>query len=165
MDRDKEYRDLFEKWTKIVNRMQERESWARDFGTGDLLYPSEIHTLQAIGECEGINTTCLAKRLGITTSGVSQMTRKLEKKGLVEKMRKPGNDKEILLGLTEKGKIAYLGHERHHRQIQNIINKDLDNYSDESLTLISEFLSRIDEISAELLSKRGCGRKEGDVHE
>lgn len=161
MDRDNEYRILFEKWTKIMNRMQERESWVRDFGTGDLLHPSEIHTLQAVGDSGEINITGLAERLGITTSGVSQMARRLEKKDLVEKMKRPGNDKEILLRLTEKGRVAYLGHESYHKRIQGIFNKELENYDDESVKFLSGFLTRVDEISEELVSENSGGKEGG----
>jgi DNA-binding MarR family transcriptional regulator len=162
MNRDLEYRNMFEKWTKIMNRMQERESWKRDYGTGDLLHPSEIHTLQAVGDSEGINITGLAERLGITKSGVSQMVRKLEAKGLVERMKKPGNDKEILLGMTEKGKTAYHEHERYHRGIQEIFNKELDNYDDRCVEFLSTFLSQVDEISEEIISGNSSGGKGGE---
>ncbi|MBN1431567.1 MAG: MarR family transcriptional regulator [Methanomicrobiaceae archaeon] len=165
MDRDDEYRILFEKWTKIMNRLQERESWVRDYGTGDLMYPSEIHTLQAVGDSRGINITGLAERLGITASGVSQMARRLEKKGLVEKIKRSGNDKEILLMMTEKGRAAYLGHERHHTQIQEILNRELNNYDDEQILFLSGFLSRVEEICDEVMSENSTGIKGGVVHE
>jgi len=161
MDRETEYRNLFGKWTKIMNTMQELESRVTDYGTGDMLHPSEIHTLQAVGDSEGINVTGLAERLGITKSGVSQMVRKLGKKGLVEKIKKPGNDKEVILVMTEKGKIAYLGHERHHMKIQEIFNRELDTYDDKCVEFLSTFLSRVDEISEELISGNSSGAKEG----
>ena len=165
MDRDDEYRILFEKWTKIMNRLQERESWVRDYGTGDLMHPSEIHTLQAVGDSGGINITGLAERLGITASGVSQMARRLEKKGLVEKIKRSGNDKEILLRMTEKGRTAYLGHERHHMRIHEILNRELDNYDDEHIFFLSGFLSRVEEICEELMSENSAGSREGVAHE
>ncbi len=161
MDRKTEYGILFEKWMRIMNMMQERESWKRDYGTGDLLHPSEIHTLQAIGEFEGTNISGLAEKLGITTSGVSQMSRRLEIKGLVEKMKRPGNDKEVILGLTEKGRTACIGHEKHHQQIQLLMNRELDNYSDECIVFLSRFLSRVEEVSGDIASGKENCRDEG----
>lgn len=103
MNHDTEYRNLFEKWVKIMKRMQVRESWERDYGTGEPLHPPEIHTLQAVGDSGDINITGLSEMLGITKSGVSQMIRRLEKKDLVEKIKKPGNNKEVFLVVTERG--------------------------------------------------------------
>jgi len=161
MDRAAEYRNLFELWMKIMNMMQEHESWVRDFGTGDLLHPSEIHTLQAVGDQEKVNITGLAKSLGITKSGVSQMVSKLEKKGLIKRWRKPGNEKEVLLKMTEKGEVAYEGHETLHRQIREIINEELDNYDDSNILLLVRFLSRIEELIEKIMPEHNVTVKNG----
>lgn len=165
MNRREEYRKLFDLWMKIMTMMQEHESWERDFGTGDLLHPSEIHTLQAVGDHEGINITGVAESLGITKSGVSQMVNKLEKKGLIEKWKKPENDKEVLLRMTEKGEVAYSGHELHHRRIQEMINMELDSYDDEKIEFLVGFLSRIRELSDMILSEQRKETQKGDAHE
>jgi DNA-binding MarR family transcriptional regulator len=164
MNRKEEYRKLFDLWTKIMAMMQEHESWVRDFGTGDLLHPSEIHTLQAVGDQDEINITSLAERLGITKSGVSQMANKLEKKGLIEKCRKSGNEKEVLLKMTEKGNVAYMGHELYHRRIQEMIDAELDNYDDAEIALMVRFLSRIRELIEMIVSEQ-TETKRRDAHE
>jgi DNA-binding MarR family transcriptional regulator len=38
--------------------------------------PKELHTIQAIGEREGINVTALASHFGVTKSAASQMAAK-----------------------------------------------------------------------------------------
>lgn len=56
--------------------------------------------------------------------------------------------------------IAYSGHERYHRKIQEIFNKELDNYDEKSVEFLSTFLSRFDEISEEIISVNSSGGKE-----
>ena len=62
---------------ETVRGFNELEKNPRDFGTGDLLYSSEIHTIQQIGYHESINLTMLAEKLGISKSGTSKHIKKL----------------------------------------------------------------------------------------
>ncbi len=51
-----------------------------DYGTDDLLYRSEVHTLEVIEKNPGINVTGIAKALDLTKGAVSQTIRKLVEK-------------------------------------------------------------------------------------
>jgi len=75
---------LSTQWDRIQNKIAAIEKSPRDFGSGDLLYRSEIHTLMAIGENPGANVTDLASHSGISKSAVSQMVNKLSHRNLVE---------------------------------------------------------------------------------
>lgn len=136
---------IAEVWIRILNKMDADEKVAKDFGSGDLLHCSEIHTIMAIGKNPGINITNLSRLLGISRSAISQMTNRLRKKNLVEKHRDPDNDKEIFLQLSPKGTIAYLGHEQHHARIYARMHHNLGELSDEEFALILRFLSAIEE--------------------
>jgi len=136
---------LSEVWIRILNKMDADEKLPKDFGSGDLLHCSEIHTIMAIGKNPGINVTNLSRLLGISRSAISQMMNRLQKKGLVEKHRDPDNDKEILLRLSPKGTIAYLGHEQHHARIYARMHRNLGDLSDEEFSLILRFLSAMEE--------------------
>jgi len=136
---------LSEVWIRILNKMDADEKVPKDFGSGDLLHCSEIHTIMAIGKNPGINVTNLSRLLGISRSAISQMMNRLQKKGLVEKHRDPDNDKEILLRLSPKGTIAYLGHEQHHARIYARMHRNLGDLSDEEFSLILRFLSAMEE--------------------
>ena len=83
-----------------------------DFGVDRMLYPSEIHTIEAIGKNFRINVTQLAELQGITKGAVSQMVYKLVRKKFVKKIKFPRSGKEVFLELTPEGKKAFKGHEK-----------------------------------------------------
>ena len=87
-----------------------------DYGTGDLLYFTEIHTITTIGKNREINMTRLAEKMGVTKGAVSQTIRKLVNKNLVLKLNTT-NKKEFNLRLTEKGQAAYMGQMSFQREI------------------------------------------------
>ena len=136
---------LSEAWIRILNKMDANEKCPKDFGSGDLLHCSEIHTIMAIGKNPDINLTSLSRLLGISKSAISQMISRLARKNLVEKHRDPDNDKEILVHLSPLGTIAYLGHEQHHAKIYAGMYRRLGDITDDQFALIARFLSAIEE--------------------
>jgi len=140
---------LSEAWIRILNKINADEKTPKDFGSGDLLHCSEIHTIMAIGRHPDINITNLAHLLGISKSAISQMITKLERKNLVEKHRDPANEKEILCRLSPRGTIAFLGHEQHHARIYATLHAKLNDLSEEDLGLILRFLTAVDETFGE----------------
>jgi DNA-binding MarR family transcriptional regulator len=142
---------LSESWIRILNKMDEVEKRPQDFGSGDPLYYSEIHTIMAIGMHKVINVTNLAGYLGISKSAISQMIARLVSKDLVEKYRDPDNDKEIRLRLTPRGTIAYLGHEQHHAKIYANLQQKLGPVTKEQFLLLTKFLTAIEETADDFL--------------
>jgi DNA-binding MarR family transcriptional regulator len=138
--------ELFACWARIMNKMSRSESLPRDFGTGDLLFPSEIHTLCVIGTMPGIKITRLSVRLGVTKGAVSKIAKKMEEKGLIEKYQNPGNDKEILLRLTLTGREAYLGHEAYHKKVFGRIIKEMKKLPREQAEFLFRFLGMVEDI-------------------
>ncbi len=116
--------ELINLFVIALNKFTALEKMARDFGTGDKLFPSEIHVVEAIGKHPSINMTGLASVLGISKPAVTQIVGKVVKKKLVERYNGQGNLKEVLLRLTKRGQIAFHGHrEFHARMDANIINR------------------------------------------
>jgi DNA-binding MarR family transcriptional regulator len=74
---------------------------------GISLYPSEIHLLLVIKDDIDSNATKIAKQLGLTKGAVSQTLSRLEKKGVILKIKDPYNKNELNLSLTDFGKEAY----------------------------------------------------------
>lgn len=137
--------DLSERWIRILNKMEAHEKVPRDFGSGDLLHCSEIHTIMAIGNNPGINVTNLSLLLGISKSAISQMITRLSKKELVERFQDDENEKEIRIRLSPRGKIAFLGHEQHHAKIYSIMHKNLGDLTSEQFAVIIRFLTAIED--------------------
>ncbi len=139
-------REIFEHWARIMNKMNRSEKIPRDFGTGDLLFPSEIHTLCVIGAEPGTNITALAQRLGVTKGAISKMATKMREKGLIEKYQEPGNDKEILLRLTKTGRIACIGHEEHHNAVFGRIIQVMEDVPALQAAFLFQFLGMMEEV-------------------
>jgi DNA-binding MarR family transcriptional regulator len=98
-------------------RLAELEATPRDFGTGDLLYSSDIHTVAAIGRNEGCNLTVLASELQVSIPAAFKFTSKLVRSGYVSKSRLDGNGKEVVFTLTEKGRRAVLAHDAYRTKV------------------------------------------------
>ena len=75
----------------------------KDYGTGDLLYFTEVHTITVVGKNDGVNMTRLAEIMGVTKGAISQTIRKLVHKNLIVKTNNT-NRKEINLKLSGKGR-------------------------------------------------------------
>lgn len=137
-----EKRQIFiDAFLRILNVYTEMEKKPKDYGSGDILSPSEVHLLEAIGDHkEDIHITLLSEKMSVTKGAISQAINKLCRKGLVEKVKAEDNKSKILLHLTEKGKVACHGHaEYHSRMDKDIFNflKTID--SDKADFLIDTF--------------------------
>lgn len=141
-------------WIRVLNIMNELESTPRDFGTGDLLHCSEIHTLMAIGKNPDVNVTNLATFLGISKSAISQMITRLARKGLVERYKCPENEKETKLCLTPRGTIAFLGHEQHHAIIFTRMQEKLGFMTDEQYEFLIRVFNAIEETAKEFTDRK-----------
>ena len=102
---------------RINNKVSLLEKKPRDYGTGTLLYPSEIHVIASVAENPDAHMSGIAKILGVTRGAVMQLVVKLEKKGLVERYRNGKDSKKVFLKLTPKGKKAAFGHEKYHEKM------------------------------------------------
>ncbi|MBN1531991.1 MAG: MarR family transcriptional regulator [Spirochaetes bacterium] len=129
---------------RLVNKYKRLDSRALEYGTGDFLYPAEIHVIEAIGKNQGstVNEICL--KFGVTKGAISQIVNKLLRKGLIDKTRNPEYHKEIILTLTKRGKRAFEGHERLHGLMDAELYRYVSDFQKEDMKRFEEFLSRIE---------------------
>ena len=125
-----------ETFLRIINKFKALEKIPIDHGTGDLLYASEINTLEIIGKYPAINITQLAHKRGVTKGAVSQVVGKLVKKQLVLKDKAPNNDKELSLKLTAVGEVAFQNHKKFHEKYDSPMLEKLNGLTVEQLELI-----------------------------
>lgn len=130
--------DLINQFSIVLNKFTALEKSPRDFGTGDKLFPSEIHVVEAIGKKPGINMTDLASVLGISKPAVTQIIGKVLKKNLVERYNGKDNRKEVLLKLTKSGGIAFLGHQEFHARMDTAINNRFGRFTSREFDFLSE---------------------------
>lgn len=109
--------DLLADLSEAAVRLSMLEKVPRDFGTGGLLYPAEIHTIAFVGDRPGAGPTDVARSLGVTRGAVSQMIGKLERKGLLERRDAEENAVAVRLFLTPEGRKAHEAHAAMHARI------------------------------------------------
>ena len=120
----------------------------RQFDTGVPLFKVEIHIIQLIGENPGITSTCLAEKMGVTKSAVSQTLNKLLAKGLARKNQTAADARESNLELTDLGWKGFYAHERFHQQIFEEVREYFgDSFSEK----LDEFEKTMTELNKVLL--------------
>ncbi len=132
---------IVETFVRLANLYDRLESGGYDFGTGELIFPAEIHALEAIGRGGGGTVSALAARFGVTKGAVSQIVRKLSDKSLVRKEQNPDYRKETILSLTGKGRKAFEGHERLHRAMDTNVYKAAARFTKEDLEKVEVFMA------------------------
>lgn len=110
------------------------------FGMDEDLFEAEIHMIKDIKDNEGIHVTGLAEKLNVTKGAVSQILKKLEKKGMIVKERDASNQSRLLLALTPRGEEAYELHARLHREFDDVIDSILQDASGENREFLKNFL-------------------------
>jgi len=107
MNRDELFNEVMERLYDVSRGIHKYESVPRKYGTDEELYMVEAHTINLIGDHGKINVTQLAEITHRTKGAISQTVDKLIKKEMVTKHRNPENNREVIIELTAKGKIAY----------------------------------------------------------
>jgi DNA-binding MarR family transcriptional regulator len=111
-----ELRNLIDLFLNILHLYSIINKKPKDYGTGDLLYFTEIHTITMVGKNRKINITRLAEIMGVTKGAISQTIKKLVSKNLILKTNLH-NRKEINLTLSEKGRLAFKGQKSMQKEI------------------------------------------------
>ena len=97
-----ELQQLIDMFLKILHLYSVINRKPQDYGTGDLLYFTELHTITVVGRNDDVNMTKLAEIMGVTKGAISQTIRKLVHKNLIVKTNI--NRKEVNLKLSVKGR-------------------------------------------------------------
>ena len=101
-----ELQTLIDLFLKILHLYSVIGRKPKDYGTGDLLYFTELHTITVVAKNKEVNMTELAEIMGVTRGAISQTIRKLVAKNLILKSNIT-NRKEVNLKLSEKGLVVY----------------------------------------------------------
>ncbi|MDK8181080.1 MarR family transcriptional regulator [Paenibacillus sp. UMB4589-SE434] len=102
---------------RLILQLRRLERYPKSFGDLNDLSLSEVHTIEAIGEHEGVAMGELSDRLCVTKGAVSQMMVRLERKELVVRNTHPSDARIVLVSLTDKGRIAYETQAKIHEAI------------------------------------------------
>lgn len=136
---------FLEETYRLINKYNQKAKTAKRYGTEDLLYSAEVHMIEMIGSYEAITTTKLAEKLGITKGAVSQITRKLLEKDLIIKIPSAQRSNEVLISLTDKGRIVYSYHQSMHEKMLGKIDSVLSGLSDDGKMALEQIIRIIDD--------------------
>ncbi len=125
----------------IVELINAKHKDGVDYGSGDRLSPVEAHTIQAVGDNQGLNLTALAMAMNVTKATMSERVKKLSRQGLLRKSRALDNRKEILITLADKGRIVHKGHEEMHRKMFKLFASHYGDQTKEQLELFNRAFS------------------------
>jgi DNA-binding MarR family transcriptional regulator len=125
----------------IVDLINSGHKGGVDYGTGHRISPVEAHTIQAVGDNQGLNLTSLARAMNVTKATMSERVKKLSRQGLLRKSKALDNRKEILITLTEQGRLVQEGHEETHRKMFRFFASHYGDRTEEQLGLFSRAFS------------------------
>jgi DNA-binding MarR family transcriptional regulator len=125
------------------------------YGVDFPLHHAEVHMLETIKANEGANVGELARRLGMTSGAVSQVTKKLLDKGLIEVYKKPGNRKEVFSRLTALGEQVCEGHQTHHANMMRVLEKFMSRLNKKETQVVFDFLDAMSEGIEDVIDQAG----------
>jgi DNA-binding MarR family transcriptional regulator len=145
MDRTKAGNEIMELFIKAVRQYNALEKIPAKSGSKYDLYHSERHLIDRIGDHPGVNVTEFARIVGITKGAVSQVVRKLERKGLVKRYKGSMNDKEVFLELTRTGREIYINHKKKNDETVRPLIDELQKYPDDKVEFFVAMLAWIND--------------------
>ncbi len=137
----KSFDSMQDKVLAIMELLNAGHKGGVDYGSGDRLTPVEAHTIQAVGDNQGLNLTALAKTMNVTKATMSERVKKLTRQGLLRKSKALDNRKEILINLTDQGRLVHKGHEEVHRKMFNFFASHYGDQTAEQLELFNRAFS------------------------
>jgi len=116
---------------------------------------SEIHCIDLIGKIENPNVTKLSESLNMTRGAISKICKRLLNSKLIDKYKKPDNDKEIYFKLTELGEKLYKHHEIKHKQWEERNNKFFKNIDKKEQEVVASFLRKFNDYLDKIIESEG----------
>lgn len=113
LERYKTLSDIMQPMYDLVLSYSNYYSIRKDYGSGVQLTMIEMHILQDLTEAESQTVSSLAEKWKRTPSAISQIIRKLEDKGLLERLQNKDDRKSYNLILTSLGEQTVLAHSRY----------------------------------------------------
>ena len=139
-------RQGWELFTRIFLKYDVLQKSPVDLGTGDRFNGAQIHMIEAIGKGYGQTVTALSGYFMVTKGAVSQIVSRLHALGYVAKTKRAGNDKEIILELTDKGWLAFRRHEAYNESTVAGLRQLRNKYSQAEILAFLNILNDVDQL-------------------
>lgn len=111
-DRIQKFENFMQKLFETSRKVHNYDNKPRKYGTDDILYMVEVHTIRRIGRKPDITITEIASATDRTKGAVSLMIDKLVDKDLIIKGKDPSDSRRVILTLTKKGQRVFDFHEK-----------------------------------------------------
>lgn len=139
---DEAHRKLNDLLVDTFNAILKVEEQSLRQATGGGVTVTEMHALDAIGLTQERTVSELAQKSRVTVSTMTISLKRLERKGLVRRVRDARDLRVVRVQLTDKGRAIAEAHQRFHRQMVAAVVQELP-ASDMSILLQAmENLSR-----------------------
>ncbi len=125
-----------ELFIRVVNQYNSLERLPVKQGAKLDLYHSERHMLAQIADHPNLNVSQLADTVGVTKGAISQVVKKLEAKGVVQRYKKSSNDKEVFVELTRTGMDLFRRHQAVNHETVRTLSKELAQFSDDKVEFL-----------------------------
>jgi DNA-binding MarR family transcriptional regulator len=142
-DTAEEFMDIL---MRLFTKAAQIEQDPVDTGDGVLLYTSEVHLIDMAGRFPEESMSALASHLGITKGAVSQTVKKLEKKGYLERVSREGDNKTVLIRLTDSGIRAFSWHRAYHAVVNDRIAREIAGHTRNDKKNIREIFCQMEKI-------------------
>ncbi|MGM0167770.1 hypothetical protein IGI39_002754 [Enterococcus sp. AZ135] len=116
---------------------------------------SEVHCIEFIGKHKDPNVTKMAESMYMTRGAISKLTKKMLKKGYIERYQKTDNKKEIYFKLTTEGKKVFDIHEQLHREFEDRDEVVFEPVTEEQYDAFLKFLERYNQHLDQEIKKQG----------
>lgn len=125
-----------------INNLEEKAIITDEFKD---ITNNDMHVIEAIGLNDEKNMSTIAGSLSVTVGTLTTAMNSLVKKGYVVRRRGEKDKRVVYISLSEKGKKAYLHHEKFHKEMIDAALQRLDSEKTEVLVQVlkdlAEFLS------------------------
>jgi len=149
---DKELQSIIDIFNRMLHIYSVLDKKPKEYGTGDLLYVSEIHAIYSIGNNPEINITQLAEFLGVTKGAISQTVKRLVHKHYIARYY-GRNKKEVNLRLSDKGFIIYQGYQTFNNEMLHFAEELYENASREKIEMVKRLFQIIYENMKKIYDK------------
>ena len=139
MDINSTLNELLVKLFRNINVIEERALRTEEYKD---VTANDMHVIEAIGMEEPKNMTSVARSLDVTTGTLTISVNSLVKKGYVDRVRSEEDRRVVLVSLSEKGKKAFLHHQRFHDQM---IETALEELSEEEQQVLEKTLGKLNQ--------------------
>ena len=106
--------EILVKLFRNINHIEEQAIRTEEYKN---VTANDMHVIEAIGTGDPKNMTAVARGLGVTTGTLTIAVNSLVKKGFVNRVRSEEDRRVVLVSLSEKGKKAYIHHEKFHEEM------------------------------------------------